>query len=128
MIIDTNILIRLERETRRGVAGVATRFFESLNETRICITPTIAGEIACGASMGGRETWERFLLPFERVPINAEASWHYGVQYKKLASRGDLIGANDLWIAATALAHQLPVATGNIKEFRRIAGLDVVAV
>ena len=128
MIIDTNILIRLERETRRSTAGVATEFFESLTDTRICITPTIAGEIACGASMSGREVWEKFLKPFECLPINAETTWHYGGQYRELARRGELIGCNDLWIAATALAHQLPLATSNVREFERVNGLQVIAV
>ncbi|HEY6565043.1 MAG TPA: type II toxin-antitoxin system VapC family toxin [Pirellulaceae bacterium] len=128
MIIDTNVLIRLERETRRGIPGEASVLFESLRETRICITPTIAGEIACGASMSGRETWERFLKPYEMVPIDAEATWHYGAQYRALSKRGELIGTNDLWIAATALAHQLPLATGNGHEFKRVKGLAVVSV
>ena len=128
MIIDTNILIRLERETRSGNPDVATNFFQSLTDTRICITPTVAGEIACGASMIGREVWEKFLMPFELVPINAETTWQYGVQYRDLAKRGELIGTNDLWIAATALAHQLPVATSNTGEFQRVSGLKVVAV
>ena len=128
MIIDTNILIQLERETRKGMSGAATGFFESLTETRICITPTIAGEIACGSSMSGREVWERFLLPFELLPINAETAWHYGVQYRDLARRGQLIGTNDLWIAAAALAHELPLATGNAREFERIRELSVIGV
>jgi len=128
MIIDTNLLIWLERETRRGESGRATRFFETLSNTRICITPTIAGEIACGASMSGRETWERFLFPFEMLSITPETAWYYGQHYRALATSGQLIGGNDLWIAATALTHELPIATGNGGEFRRIAGLDVVDV
>jgi len=128
VIIDTNILIQLERETRRGTPGVATNFFESLTDTRICITPIIAGEIACGIGMSGREVWEKFLLPFELLSINAETAWHYGVQYRDLAKRGELIGTNDLWIAASALAHQLPLATGNTNEFQRVSGLSVIGV
>ena len=128
MIIDTNVLIWLERETRKGVPGAATGFFESLSETRLCVTPTIAGEIACGASMSGRDAWEKFLLPFEMLTIDAEAAWHYGNQYRALAGRGELIGSNDLWIAATALAHELPLATGNVQEFERVRGLTVVGV
>lgn len=128
MIVDTNVLIWLERETRRGIPGAATALFESLTETRICITPTIAGEIACGASMSGRETWEKFLLPFELLSITAEAAWHYGAQHRFLAGQGQLIGSNDLWIAATALAHELPLATGNVQEFQRVRGLTVVGV
>ena len=60
--------------------------------------------------------------------INAETAWHYGVQYRDLAKRGELIGTNDLWIAASALAHQLPLATGNTNEFQRVSGLSVIGV
>ena len=45
MILDTNVLIRLERELRKGEAGPATQFLESLPQGRICITPTIAGDM-----------------------------------------------------------------------------------
>lgn len=128
MIIDTSVLVRLERETRKSVQGQVTSFFASLKDTRICITPTIAGEIACGTSMSGRETWERFLKPFECVPIDEETVWQYGVHYRDLAARGQLIGSNDLWIAAAALAHRMPLATGNVGEFNRVAGLRVVGV
>lgn len=128
MIIDTNVLIWLERETRRGSPGKATALFQSLSGTRICITPTIAGEIACGAGMSGREVWAKFLLPFEMLTIDAETAWHYGEQYRALAHQGQLIDSNDLWIAATALAHELPLATGNVQEFERVKGLTVVGV
>jgi len=41
--------------------------------------------------------------------------------------RGEVIGAHDLWIAATALANGLGVATRNAEEFERVGGLRVVA-
>lgn len=64
----------------------------------------------------------------EPSSFDAEAAWHYGDQYRSLASQGELIGSNDLWIAATALAHELPLATGNLQEFERVRGLKVVVV
>ena len=39
----------------------------------------------------------------------------------------ELIGAHDLWIAATALAHGMGVATANPRDFRRVPGLRVLA-
>ena len=44
-----------------------------------------------------------------------------------MSERGEQIGAHDLWIAATALAHGLGVATRNACHFDRIPGLRVVA-
>lgn len=37
-----------------------------------------------------------------------------------------MIGQNDLWIAATALAHKRPVVTRNVSEFSRIPNLGVI--
>ena len=55
-----------------------------------------------------------------------EVAWQYGEIYRDLATRGRLIGANDMWIAATALVHNLGVVTNNCGEFERVSGLSVV--
>jgi tRNA(fMet)-specific endonuclease VapC len=46
--------------------------------------------------------------------------------WAQLAGKGQLIGAHDLWIAATALAHGMSIATGNADEFQRVPGLRVI--
>ncbi len=56
-----------------------------------------------------------------------EIAWHYGEIYRALAAKGQLIGANDMWIAATALAHGFGIVTNNHDEFSRVSGLPVEA-
>ena len=128
MIFDTNVLIRLERELRRNIEGPASTFIASLPETRMCITPTIAGEFCSGISMSDRSVWEGFCAAYEMLPITPETSWIYGETYRHLASSGQLIVTNNLWIAATCLTHKLPIATGNVDEFQRVPGLEVVGI
>jgi len=41
---------------------------------------------------------------------------------------GEVIGAHDMWIAATALSHGMAVATANAAEFERVPGLAVVTL
>jgi len=53
-------------------------------------------------------------------------SFHYGRIYRHLAAKGNLIGTNDLWIAATALHHGLPLVTNNHEEFSRVDHLRVI--
>ena len=42
-----------------------------------------------------------------------------------LETRGVVIGGNDLWIAATALAHGATLVTNNTAEFSRVPGLQL---
>ena len=128
MIFDTNVLIRLERELRRGKNGPVCRFVFELPEGRMCITPTIAGELCSGISMSSRSAWESFCAAYEMLPLTADTAWHYGELYRHLAAEGQLIGTNDMWIAASALTHRLPVLTGNEREFRRVPNLTVMSV
>jgi tRNA(fMet)-specific endonuclease VapC len=48
--------------------------------------------------------------------------------WAQLAAEEQLIGAHDLWIAATTLAHGMGLATGNAGEFQRVPGLRVITV
>ena len=77
--------------------------------------------------MRDRARWEAFLSPFFVLPSTPDVSWQYGRAYRHLCDNGRLIGANDLWIAATGLAYQMPVVTRNLDHFRRVPGLDVVS-
>lgn len=71
------------------------------------------------------ERLERFLLPLEIVPFEAEAGRHYGRVRTELKRAGCSIGPNDLLIAAHALSLNTTLVTNNIHEFCRVAGLRV---
>ena len=60
------------------------------------------------------------------IPITEPVARVHAEMWADVAGRGEVIGAHDLWIAATALAHGLGVATPNASEFERIPGLRVV--
>ena len=49
----------------------------------------------------------------------------YGAIRAGLESKGEMIGNNDLWIAAHSLAAGLTLVTNNEREFRRVRGLKV---
>jgi predicted nucleic acid-binding protein len=46
--------------------------------------------------------------------------------YAELARQGQLIGAHDLMIAATARHHAVPLLTDNVDEFSRVGNLQVI--
>lgn len=127
LIVETTFLIDLEREIRRGIQGSATRFLESHVEDRLYLTFTVIGELAAGASLARRAAWQTFIAPFRVLESSLDISWHFGEIYRSLKRDGLLIGSNDLWIAATGLAHDMPVVTGNLRHFRRVPGLTVLS-
>ncbi len=87
----------------------------------------MAGELAAGPRVEHRHRWDEFLAPFHILAINEDVAWEYGRLYRYLRDNGMLIGSNDLWIAATALAHGKPVVTANVWHFQRVPRLEVLS-
>lgn len=71
---------------------------------------------------------EHILATLDPLPITTRVARAHARLWADLEQRGDTIGGHDMWIAATALAHGMPVATVNTRHFERVAGLSVVAV
>lgn len=126
VILDTNFLVNLEREKARSRVGDAHAFLQANPNEVLLITFTIAAEIACGATLARRLDWERFCEPFIILNYSKDVGWQYGELYRMLSQQGKLIGTNDLWIAAAALVHTLPIVTRNASEFTRIPNLQVL--
>ena len=59
------------------------------------------------------------------LPLGLDVVPHYARVRALLQRKGTPIGANDLWIAAHALAADLTLVTGNEREFRRVPTLRV---
>ena len=57
---------------------------------------------------------ETILSRYTVIPGTYHVAQRYG-HVKRAFS--DQVGENDMWIAATALAHELPVVTNNLKHF-----------
>lgn len=126
LILETSFLIDLERELRSGAPGPAHDFLAARPTELLFITFTVAGELAAGMPLDARERWMQFIQPFDVLPSSAEVCWEYGQAFRYLRQNGMLIGANDLWIAATAVAYGKPLVTRNEGEFRRVPRLEVL--
>jgi predicted nucleic acid-binding protein len=125
LILETTFLMDLEREHTRGTPARAMAFLEAHPDANLYLPFVVPGELAAGLSMARREQWEAFIAPFYLLPHTADVSWEFGRTYRHLLGTGQLIGTNDLWIAATALAYDMPVVTANVEHFRRVPHLEV---
>lgn len=90
---------------------------------RVLMTPVVYGELLVGQPE--RAKVER-LASGMIGEITFDVARQFGLAGRFLRSKGERIGANDLWIASIALAYDLPVLTRNIIEFSRVPGLKVV--
>ncbi|MEX2529111.1 MAG: type II toxin-antitoxin system VapC family toxin [Gemmatimonadota bacterium] len=126
LILETTLLVDLEREAHAGNPGPAHTFLEDHPDRGLAITLTTAGELACGPDSSSRRAWERLLSRFRILEPNRETAWRYGQLYRFLKRNGTLIGTNDLWIAATALTHGAPLVTRNLRDFQRVPDLEVL--
>lgn len=59
------------------------------------------------------------------VPYDLELCRQFGRLKAECMKAGSQVPANDLWIAACALRHSIPLLTHNARHFRQIPGLTV---
>lgn len=128
VLIDTSVLIDAER---RGQA-----LERSAGDQDRAISAITASELLHGVHRAGaehirarREAFvEHLLASLEALPITtAVARVHAGI-WAALEREGKIIGAHDLWIAATAVSHGMGLATANAAEFERVPGLTVLPI
>jgi predicted nucleic acid-binding protein len=126
LVLGSDFLADLEREVLRGVFGAAHQFLDRNANQELCISQTTAGELASGPQLDERNAWRTFVGRFRILPVDLDAAWAYGQTYRYLKHNRLLIGSNDLWTAAVAVARGLPVVTRNPSLFRRVPGLKVL--
>ncbi len=96
----------------------------------VCISVITKSELLFGIELSPRPTQDElafnaFLSYVEVLDFTDEASFHYAKIRADLKTRGAMIGANDLFIAAHARSLGLTLVTNNTREFGRISNLKV---
>ena len=61
------------------------------------------------------------------LPIDELTALAYGRIARTLRLAGQLIGTNDLWIAATSMRYALPLVTANTAQFARVPSLELIS-
>ncbi len=126
ILLDTDICIYAINRKRPAVLARVRDY--RIGE--VGISSITYAELRFGVENSGRveenlDRLERFLLPLEIVPFDAEAGRQYGRLRTELKRAGCPIGSNDLLIAVHALSLNAALVTNNIREFTRISGLRV---
>ncbi len=124
-LLDTNIL----SDIIRNPSGTSARRAEQSGDGSVFTSIVVAAELRFGAAKGGAAwMFERIEALLERVPVaklESPADRHYGFLRAHLERAGTPISANDMFIAAHALATDSVLVTDNVKEFSRVPGLKI---
>lgn len=125
-LLDTNICIYI---AKHNPASVRQRFAQHSANDLVMSVITL-GELRFGAEKS--QFKEKALTVIEELAhlMNVEeltesAAEHYGQIRAELQKSGQIIGNNDLWIAAHARSQDWVLVTNNEKEFLRVEGLKV---
>ena len=125
-LLDTNICIYLIKEKPPEVLAC----FTALKPNQVFLSAISVFELHFGveksqASKRNLAALEQFLRPMTVLDFTTKEAKYAAKIRADLQRKGAPIGAYDIQIAATALAHGLTVVTNNTSEFERVVGLKL---
>jgi tRNA(fMet)-specific endonuclease VapC len=127
-LLDTNICIYIRRRRPREVL---TQFLQ-LKTGEAALSVVTYGELVYGMMKlhappprQSVEQLDEFVSLIGVMPLPVDAGRKYGEIRSFLETKGEIIGGNDLWIAAHALSADLILVTNNEREFRRVPDLKI---
>ncbi|NNM59873.1 MAG: type II toxin-antitoxin system VapC family toxin [Legionellales bacterium] len=124
-LLDTNILSALIKQPH----SILAKRISSLDSSVFCTSIIVACELRYGAKKKASPELIRkieiLLSNIMVLPLSDDVDRHYAVIRADLEKKGQVISANDMLIAAHALALDVIVITNNEKEFQRVPALRV---
>ncbi len=125
-MFDTNILIYL---MKNKPLAVAERVAKLTSQDELVMSFVTYAELLKGANGSNNppQALAKIAQIIQRIAVlypDNKTCEFYGVWSNKLKQQGTPIGNNDLWIACHALACNAVLVTHNVKEFKRIDGLN----
>ena len=107
-LLDTNVIIALFSREKRVAERIA--------KTEVLIPNTALGELYYGARKSAHAAEnlariEQFAAATQVLSCDAVTAWIYGEVRNDLRLKGRPIPENDIWIAATAIQHDVTLAT-----------------
>ena len=127
-VVDSDVFIELERRSLpltalRDIAPDDQMWLAAITESELWVGFHRAGDSRRAARRRG---WiERIVGELPVLPFDSDVARVHARLTAEMVSRGQVIGAHDLLIAATAVRHSGAVLTNNVAEFGRVPGLVV---
>lgn len=123
MLTDTTFWIDLLEERRDRRRGPASEFLAQHRASALEISIITWGELAAG--FDSTAELNHLLRRVRIVNLHTQAAWEAGRIERELRERGERLGENDNWIAATARVWGLRLVSRD-SAFERVPGLTVM--
>ncbi len=127
ILVDTTLLIDLQRGARNPRRREAEAWLTQNTNEELAIPTIVLGEFSEGFEDPDHPLLMTYRTGYKIVPVDTAVAARYGALSRRLREAGESIGANDTWIAATALAEECPLLTRNVGHFGRVEELEVIA-
>ena len=123
LMVDTTILIDYFRKTDKANSNLVSHFKQY---NRIYISSVTEFEVITGATEKHLEFWNGMLPRFTVLDFNSKGAREAANIVAQLKTKRKTIDKPDLFIAATAVVHDLTLDTLNIKHFIDIDKLKLL--
>lgn len=123
--LDTNVLIAHKR-AKKNDKDKTSLYRLTLESYSFAVSIITVYELLRGDNKDEDLYWKAMFSNMTILPFDYNCAEQAARIYKDLKQKGQLIETEDLLISATALHHNLRLATGNVKHFERIAGLALL--
>ena len=123
-MLDTDTCSYIMKRSNQAVL----KRLQAIPVTDVCMSVITKSELLYGVEVSPRRVQDAtalqaFLPHVEVLVFPDDAAAHYAQIRAELKKRGQMIGANDLFIAAHARSLGLRLVTNNTAEFGRVKGL-----
>ena len=127
-MLDADVVIAGERGVFNLEDWLTSRGGETFCLAAVTVAELLHGlERATPPHRARREAFlSRLLSGCEVLPYTRSTAAIHARIWAALEASGQMAGAHDLLVAATALENDLPVATFNTRHFRSIEGLRII--
>ncbi len=122
ILIDTSVVVDHFRKKKKQMSLL----YELSKENTLFLSAISKFEFLVGAKHSQIRQTETIIQGFHILPFSSTVADVASDIAKKLKSKNKIIEFRDIFIAATAIANDMPLSTLNVKHFERIDGLELI--
>jgi predicted nucleic acid-binding protein len=124
VLVDTSILIDFFRKENKK----KSKLYKIQQKHTLYASTITEFEFLAGVKDEKIVSLKHFFSKIKLLPFDSKAAAKASAIFKDLKSKNQIIEFRDIFIAATAIANNLPISTLNIDHFKRVKDLKIVEI